>query len=48
MAKLLEAKRHLFLGLGREQPIKGCEISSASVGIPDCTDLPCELSLYKV
>lgn len=48
MAKLLESKHQLFLGLGREQPIKGWEISSVGVGIPDCIDLPCELSLYEV
>ena len=49
MAKLLESKCQLLLHLGREpRHIKGCEISSAGVGVPDCICLPCELSLYKV
>lgn len=48
MAKLLESKRQQFLSLGREQPIKGCEILSVDVAVPHCLDLPCVLFLYEV
>lgn len=48
MARLLESKHQLFLHLGREQPIRVCEISGEGVGIAEYICLPYELSFYKL